>query len=348
MCRHGNSARLLGCALLLAWTAHLCGAQSSPEAALRQIEGLINQGQYAAAEEALRPLAAADARAEYLLGFALLQLYRYEEAEEALRRAVGREPLRHAWLHALAKALLEQGKNLAAIEILDRAIALEGKADYHFAKAMSALNVGDLDTAEAELESCLAKDGRHAEALYKLGRLRTDRGDDAAGLGPLRGCLAIQPSHLEARFLLGLAASRTGDPAAAAGAFEAVLEKVPGHVGALYNLGQVLIRLDRREEGLERLETFRSMSRLRDEIDFLVRSVKKNPRHLDVRLRLAPLLLEAGRTEDALAELLAARQLDPGRAATYRLLAAAFRRLGREQDTARAEAFARRLEGRGE
>ncbi len=262
---------------VLAGTADPCTAQSSPEEALRQIEGLLTQGRYAAAETALRSLSAPDAHADYLLGFTLLQLYRYEEAEAALRQAVGREPLRHAWLHALAKALLEQGKNLAAIEVLDRAIALEGHADYHFAKAMSALNVGDLDTAEAELESCLARDGRHAEALYKLGRLRTDRGDYAAGLGPLRDCLAIQPSHLEARFLLGLAASRTGDPGTAAAAFEAVLDKVPGHVGALYNLGQVLIRLDRREEGLERLEAFRSMSRLRGEIDFLVRSVKKTP-----------------------------------------------------------------------
>ncbi len=324
-------------------------AQAAAGPTLQQIEGMIAQGRYAAAEQALRSLgaAASSPRAEYLLGFTLLELYRFEEAEAALRRAVDREPDNHAYLHALAKALLEQAKNLAAINALDRAIALEPRPEYHFAKAMCALNVGDLDTSESELRRCLEKDPRHAEALYKLGKLRVDRGDDAAALEPLRECLALRPDHLEARFLHGLAAGRTGDPATAIAAFEAVLEKIPGHVGALYNLARVLIQQGRRAEGTRRLEAFRAMSELREEIDFTTRAVKKNPANLAGRLELGRLLLAAGRTEDALAELLAARQLGPGEPRIYRLLAEAFQRLGRTEDAARASAFAKRLEGQG-
>ena len=121
---------------------------------------------------------------------------------------------------------------------------------------------------------------------------------------------------------------------------------MPGHVGALYNLGRVLIQQGRAEDGRERLETFRSMSELRDKIDFNTRAVKKNPTHLPGRLELGRLLLAAGRTEDALTELLAARQLAPGEPRTYRLLAEAFSRMGRGEDAARATAFAERLEGR--
>ena len=147
-----------------------------------------------------------------MLGFTLLQLYRFEEAEGALRRAASAEPDDPAYLHALAKALLEQGKNLAAIDVLDRAIALDDAPDYRFAKAMCALNTGDLGIAEAELRGGLAEEPEHAEALYKLGQILVDRGDYGAALDPLDSSLALAPGNLEARFLLGLAASRSGEP----------------------------------------------------------------------------------------------------------------------------------------
>jgi tetratricopeptide (TPR) repeat protein len=320
-------------------------AQAGPDRSLSQIEGMIQTGRLAEAEQALRSLSAAGAgaRADYLLGFTLLQLYRLDEAEVALRRAVDRRPEQLAWLHALAKALQEQGKNLAAIEVLDRAIAREPRPDYLFARAMCALNVGDLAAAEADLRRCIRDSPGHTEALYSLGRILVDQGEYTASLEPLRACLERQPSHLEARFLLGLAASHTGDPEAARQAFEAVIEAVPGHVGARYNLGRVLIELGRREEGVARLEEFRSLSRLRDQIDFFRQAVKKNPRNQEGRVALSRLLLDAGRTEEALQELLAARQVAPRDTETFRLLAVAFRRLGREADAARAEGVARRL-----
>ena len=81
-----------------------------------------------------------------------------------------------------------------------------------------------------------------------------------------------------------------------------MIAAVPGHVGARYNLGRVLIQLGRQEEGVARLEEFRSLSRLRDQIDFYRQAVKKNPRNAEGRVALAQLLLEAGRTEEALRE----------------------------------------------
>jgi tetratricopeptide (TPR) repeat protein len=329
--------------LLLAAAAVPGVAQQGTGATLAEIETLIGRGQHAAAEAALQPYAGAGGRADYLLGFTLIQLYRFAEAETALRRAVDREPGNHVWLQTLAKSLLEQGKNLAAIETLDRAIALEPDPDYLFARAMCALNVGNLDAAEADLRRCLEGRPGHPEALYNLGKLLVDRGEHAASLQHLRACLEQQPSHLEARFLLGLAASHTGDLEAAQSAFETVVTAVPGHVGARYNLGRVLIGLGRQEEGVARLEEFRSLSRLRVQIDFFRQAVKKNPRNQEGRVALSRLLLEAGRTEEALLELLAARQLAPRDAETFLLLAVAFRRLGRDADAARAEEFARRL-----
>ncbi len=344
--RRGTPVLAMAAVLLLALLWPRPGrSQAAADPSLGRIEGLIRTGNLAEAERDLRSLVAggAGAEADYLLGFTLLQLYRFDEAEAALGRAVDRRPGRHAWLHALAKALQEQNKNLAAIATLERAIALDPDPDYRFARAMCLLNVGDLDAAEADLRRSLEQRPGHAEALYNLGKLLVDRGEYAAGLEPLRACLERQPGHLEARFLLGIAASHTGDPEAARQAFETVIAAVPGHVGARYNLGRALIELGRQEEGVARLEEFRALSRLRDRIDFYRRAVKKNPRNLEGRIALARLLLEAGRTEEALREVLAARQLAPRHAETYRLLGVAFRRLGREADAARAEDFVRRL-----
>ncbi len=320
-------------------------AQPAAEATLDEIRALIANGQFAAADRALRELPDPGPEADYLLGFTLIRLYRYEEAEAHLRRATEAEPDNHAWLHALAKALIEQSKNLTAIEVLDRAIALEPHPDYRFAKAMCALNVGDLETAEAELRECLRTSSAHPDARYKLGKILVDRGGYREAIEPLETCLELEPGHLEARFLLGLAASRSGDLETARVAFEAVIAEIPGHVGALYNLGRVLLQLGRREEGRARLEEFRVLSPLQDRIDYFTRAVKKNARNLEVRLELATLQLEAGRNEDALEELLAARQIDPSHPATYRLLAEAFRRLGQRANAEAAAAFAGRLEG---
>lgn len=322
-------------------------AQSEGVVALQRAQALLRQGQYAAAEQILRTRPPEDAQAAYLLGFALIQLYRYDEAETALRRAVTSEPRRHQWFHALAKALQEQGKNRAAIAELDRALVLSDRPEYRFAKAMCALNVGDQVTAESELERSLAADPAQPEARYKLGKILADRGDYTTARSHLAAALRLQPGHLEARFLQGLAASRDGDLETAAGAFDAVLERVPGHVGALYNSGRVLIQLGRNDDGRARLARFAEMSELSDRIDFTSRAVKKNPENFAGRLELAGLLLEAGRTEEALRELAAARPLAPADPRTYHLFAAAFRRLGRNDDAARAEAFAARLSGGG-
>lgn len=336
------AATLAGCLVGSAAAA----AQATSEE-LEAIAAAITRGELAAAVTALERLPQRTPRADYLLGFSLIQLYRFEEAEAALGRAVDGEPGNHAWLHALAKALIEQSKNRAAMTVLDEALALQPAPAYRFAKAMCALNTGDLSVAEAELRACLADDPNHAEALHKLGQILLDRGEYRAAIEPLRSSLALAPANVEARFLLGLAASRSDDPETAAEAFTAVLASVPGHVGALYNLGRVLIQLGRRPEGMARLEEFRALSPLADRIDHLERAVKKNPRNLEVRLELATRMLEAGMSQAALDNLLAARQLDPDSAATYRLLAAAFQRLGQRDNAARAAAFASRLEPAG-
>lgn len=314
------------------------------QAAFQPIEVLIQSGSYAQAVEALRVLPEPSGRKDYLLGFALIQLYRFDEAEEALRRAVEDDPTQIDRLHALAKSLLEQGKNLAAISILDQALAIEARPDLYFARAMCALRAGRTGQAEKDLEASLAGQARNPEALYKLGRLELDRGRYEAAAERLRVCLEVTPDHTEARFSLGVADLRMGNAEASIVAFEKVLEAVPGHVGALYNLARAFQAEGRPADAQEALTLFRRMSAVQDEVDFLEQAVQKNPENVDGRLALVNKLLELGRSERALQQATIARQLAPQQPLVYKLLAGALARLGRDADARQAMDFAHRLE----
>lgn len=341
-----GSLRALSLCLLVAAAAAPARPQAPAPDDLGGIEALVRQGRHVQAVEALSALPEPSGASDYLLGYSLIQLYRFAEAESALRRAVDDEPGNVDRLHALAKSLLEQGKNLAAIDALDRALAIESRPNLHFSRAMCALNAGRLDEARTDLEASLAGQTRNPEALYKLGQIALDRGRYPEARERFEACLAIAPGHLEARFALGVTELRNGRTTAAIEAFETVLAAVPGHVGALYNLARAFQQDRRPDEARATLERFRHMSAVQDEVDFLRQAVEKNPGNLEGRALLARKLLEIGKAEDALREALASRQLGPDRAATYRLMAEVFGRLGRQDDARRAVEFARRLEER--
>jgi len=314
---------------------------------LSGVVGLMERKDYTRAEPLLRQVLAReeDADAEYLLGFLLIETYRFDEAEQHLRRAVAARSQQTHWLMVLAKSQLEQGKNLAAAEVLDQAIAIQPKPAYYHARAMATLNTGDLAAAEASLRACLALDARHSDALYRLGSLLIDQGRDEEGIGILERARTLNPENTDMLYKLGAAYRQADKPVEAEELLVAVLERVPGHVGALYNLSRVLIQSGRREEAVAVLERFRSMSKLGDEIDFNATAVRKNPGNIDGRLHLASLYKRAGRTHDALTELLAARVMAPRDGRIYRALAAAYRSLGDETNAQRAERFAASIGG---
>lgn len=346
------------------------GSPTQPER-LDDVVVMLKAGRYASAEPFLRQMLQSQPTAEvkYLLGVCLMGQYDSEQAEPFLREAVGERPKEHVWLHTLAKSLMEQGHNLEAIEALDKAIAISPLPEYRFSKAMSAYNIGDLSLAENELRRCARdpklqffKDGQivdqRGEALYQLGKILELQGREQDAVEQFHQCLSVQPEHLEARFHLGMAYKKDGRHKEALEAFEWVLAKVPSHLGAHYNLYRTLMALGLEDEGRRRLQELKALAKVEDEIQFHLSSAEAIEHTLkdgvggeaerlelvEKRLTLGRLLFEAGRTEDAVEHLLAARRLDPQRSHTYRLLAEAFRRLGRQSDAARAETFAQELE----
>lgn len=319
--------------LLLSLTSALtAAARANPDPL-----AILKSGRLSAALPLLEARAARDpddAVSRYYLGFCLLGLQRFADAERELARAVRLDPARAPWLHALAKAQLERGKPKDAIATLERAIAIDDSPDYRFAKAVAAISGSLADTAERELDVVLDARPEHAEALFLRGQIAANRGDDRAALAFFRRCLAADAKHLEARYRKGLAERRVGDETVAIEDFEAVLHVVPGHVGALLNLGQALLAVGRKSEGQRRLGEFKRASALEDRVQFQREFVRLDPTNIDQRVELARLELEAGGAAAALVTLEAARAIDPTHRPTLRLLVAALERLGRHGDAA--------------
>jgi tetratricopeptide (TPR) repeat protein len=324
------------------------GRVSGAEAANRVVQ-MIEAGRLDDAERILRHNLEAGRRGpavRYLLGVTLLRRFHFAEAEEQLRAAVAARPDRHRWLHDLAVSLLEQGRCAAALEVLDRAIALEPLPRYHYNKAMCALNVGDFELAERELGAVLAQLPQNPGALFHLGVLAADRGDAAGARGLFRAAVALQPDHLEAWFRLGLAELAAGDPGAAVAAFRKVLQEVPEHAGATYNLGRALITAGEVEKGREKLLDFRELSRRQERIENHLQYVHLDPTDADARLAAGRLLLAAGRDQEAQEQLEAARRLEPERAEVHLLLAGLYERQGKGQEALLARRYAALLKER--
>lgn len=314
-----------------------------------EILGLLRSGAFAAAEPLLALLVERQpsvARYRYFHGFALLQLYQFDAAERELRMAVAASPREDAWLEALAKVLVDQGRPAQALVFLDKALAIRALPQYDAARASCLINLGRTAEAEAALRTCLEKEPGNAGASFRLGELLQNRGLDAESRALFEQSLRVDSGNVEARFRLGLALMKTGDTEPAAEAFNVVLAAVPSHVGALYNLARIRARQGQQEEAARHLRAFADASKLEDLIEFKKGNVKLAPGDVGRKLELVDLLLQAGRNDEALSELRPLVLTDGRDARTLSLLSIALRRLGHVGEAAAAEAAARSAERR--
>lgn len=97
-------------------------------------------------------------------------------------------------------------------------------ADAHQWLAVCQLQLGDFDTALAEVEAALAIDPRFAEALTLRGDLLVAAGRVEEGLHDLRAAVNLNPDRPAAHIALGRALLRLGDTAAAEEQFRHTLE----------------------------------------------------------------------------------------------------------------------------
>jgi tetratricopeptide (TPR) repeat protein len=141
-----------------------------------------------------------------------------QDVEAAM--ATFRQVLRLAPRHTLARynlaLVLQRADRLReAIEELERAIALEPRAEVYYSLGVSCWHRGDLDRAVQSLQAATALDPRHAAAYHALGAVLKERQDWPGAASAFRRAIALQPDAPAARVALARVMQLSGDEAGA-------------------------------------------------------------------------------------------------------------------------------------
>jgi tetratricopeptide (TPR) repeat protein len=303
---------LLRLSLLLLTPVTLASAQAPPKggapARLRQAEGLLAAG-------------------------------RHEEAAREAEAATALDPRSVVAWSLLGRARYAQKLWAPALEAFERARSVDPQEPKVWASAGICLfEMQRYEEAEEALRRAAALDPSYGRPHLFLGRIATERGDLARAEEEHRRAAELDAAEPLSHYFLGLLLFKQRRYEEAVSAFERTLRVSPDLPSAHLNLGLALTRLGRDREGREHLERFRSLTEVQ---------LAQDERRLRVatRLQAARVDLEAGRLDSALGFLLEARDLAPEVPAVHALLAAAFDRLGREEEAHGARREAQRLSG---
>ncbi len=178
------------------------------------------------------------------------------------------------------------------------------------------------------LEKAVQLDPGSPAALLQLGDLEFAAGDFAKAAVHLKRACELRPDDPNAAYELGQAMQKSGDGPGARDALEASLKLAPGQMPARLLLGHVYLQLKDAKNAADQFEA----------------ALLVDSNNSDGRLGLAEAQIQQSDFAAALPDLEAFTKSDPRNGAALRLLAQAYRGLGREQDAKRAEARAAALD----
>jgi protein O-GlcNAc transferase len=183
------------------------------------------------------------------------QAGQYREAGRLSHQILATDPDDLATLHLAGLTAVQSGRNEAAIDILTKAIELNGQiSDLHNALAEALQRLSRLDEAIVHYRQALALDPIDTAALYNCGNvlLRLKRYGEA--LGHYDRALEIDPNFVEALHNRGNTLFELKHFERALADYDRALLLRPGFVAALGNRGGALIELQRYEEALASCE----------------------------------------------------------------------------------------------
>jgi protein O-mannosyl-transferase len=210
----------------------------------------------------------------------------------------------------LAMLRLNQGKPDDAIAHYERALEIEPAAKTMVLLGNVLMRQDHPAKAQALYERSLRVDASDPDVHYNLGNALRVQGKTEEAIARYREGLRLDPRSVELHHNLGLAllAAKRLDEAAAE--LEEALRLSPGDVDAEFNLGVVADERGDLEQAIARYT------------QVLRQESADDPKFAVAHKRLAQTLLQAGRTDEALAHLEAAHRIDPDDADDLRALAA--------------------------
>jgi len=174
---------------------------------------------------------------------------RLGEAEAILKQILAAAPDFHPAYHTLGLIAYEVGKLPLAVELIAKAISLEGKVSlYHRNVGEMCRRLGRLDEAVAAGRRATALAPNDLDAHYNLGLALTDKTEWDAAIGAYRRALALNPNHGLSWNNLGAALEKKGDKAEAETAYAKAVALDPAHHEAQNNLGAIYSEQGKLEE----------------------------------------------------------------------------------------------------
>jgi protein O-GlcNAc transferase len=202
----------------------------------------------------------------------------------------------------------------------------DGKIDAELLeRAIDLHKAGRLAEARALYEQLLAREPHHPDALYYLGILRSQLGDQTAAVEMLRRAIALRPTVARYHNDLANALKAAGQHEQAILTYRRAIELDPCNAFAFANLGSLCLQMQSLDEAI---------FNYRAAIELIRRqSLVKPDRNLARMLNdLAVALAQGGWLDESLAELNAAIAADPDYPDVYNNLGSVFSQQGRLTD----------------
>lgn len=109
----------------------------------------------------------------------------------------------------------------------------------HINRAIAHIQIGEQDTALADLAAAIKLDPKSPLAFYNRGNLYLDTGHHDLAIADFTSAIAVEPLFALAYYNRGLAHEQQGDNVAAIGDYQRTLALDPSHEQAQQHLGEL-------------------------------------------------------------------------------------------------------------
>jgi tetratricopeptide (TPR) repeat protein len=270
------------------------------------------------------------------------------EAERLYREILATQPNHVDALHLLGVVANQTGRDELAVDLLGRAIALNGqvavfRAD--MAKALRAL--GRKDEAVTHLKRAIALKPDYFDAVFALAESLHELGALKEAERAYRSVLAVRPEHAEAHNNLGAALDDQGKHAEAIAHFQQVLSTNPDSVEAHYNLGNALFAEEKLQESVKHYEralgvrpqmaeghynlaiALAKLGKLDEAVVHYKQALTIKPDYVEVYDNLGNVMRTLNKLDEAVACYRQALAIKPDHASAYNNLGNALQELGK-------------------
>ena len=247
----------------------------------------------------------------FLKGLIYSRTLRWDEAEQAYRRVIERDPDFPGVWNNMGNNAVWRGAYQEAISYYYNEIEVAPAPMPWSGIGRIYRELGVIDSAAYAFEQAIALDSSHIPAYLSYAQLLEDEGEYERALALTEQAATHKPEAIEIQYMLGSLLARMEREEEAVSYLEAVTQAWPWHTESHYKLGQLLQRIGREEESREILSEAENLWKQQADITTYQKGLTTEPENPYAHAALATAFRMAGRYEEAIHTYKVALSLDP-------------------------------------